>query len=89
MTSTHFANASGPYRLRDLKNGHFQIHKSNGPAFEGPKHLIAFKAQEMGIEDGELYIAFDELNKTGDDYAEFGIFGKFMFTQKDSKKRVA
>ena len=73
------------FRLRDLKNGFFQIHKQGGPAFEGTPRLLFDKAVMLGIKPQELAYAVQELQKKDDDYAEFGINGTFIFTKKDKK----
>lgn len=77
------------YRLRDLKNGLFQIHVSEGPAFEGSSKAIFKKCFELGIDYSEIDIAISEINKMNHDFADFGIFGKFIYTGKDSKTRAA
>ena len=75
------------YRLRDLKNGLFQIHVSDGPAYEGAQDVIIAAAINMGLDYDDLKFAVFELETTNHDYAEFGIFGRFIYTAKD--KHVA
>lgn len=89
MIATNFNDAQGPYRLRDLKNGRFQIHAMGGRAFEGTKLQIFKKAEEMGCEPTDLRFAVKELERLDHTYAEFGIYGHFLFTRRDSKSRVA
>jgi hypothetical protein len=77
----------GSYRLRDLKNGQYQIHQQNGQAFEGTWELIDLMAQEMGVDPLSLVIARKELTDNNDDYAEFGIYGTFLFTRRNEEHR--
>ncbi len=74
------------YRLRDLKNGQYQIHKKNGMAYEGTKDGIAHAAVKLGVDEKELGFAFEELEKRGHTVAEFGVYGKLIFTDRDQKK---
>jgi hypothetical protein len=76
----------GPFKLKDLGNGHFQVHSPKG-AFEGPKDVIFAKAKELGVQYGELDIASDFMEEQGHEIAHFGIFGKFLFT--DTKRKAA
>lgn len=71
------------FRLRDLKNGLFQIHKKNGQAFEGTPRSIFSVAIKMGIEEKELAYAVNQLQASNHDYADFGVNGRFLFTKKD------
>lgn len=73
------------YRLRDLKNGKFQIHVNNGPAYEGTLKQILRECKRFRMNLDEVEIAIMELHRLDDDYAEFGIFGSFMFTMRDEK----
>jgi hypothetical protein len=61
-----------------------QIHSPSG-AFEGTRERIMVKAVNLGVDKDDLLFALEELADTGDDYAEFGIFGKFLFTKRDRK----
>lgn len=74
------------YRLRDLKNGRFQLHVKNGPAYEGGLRSIAKQAAIVGLRLEEIELAVLELERTGHDYAEFGVFGRFMYTLKNERK---
>ncbi len=51
------------YRLRDLKNGMYQIHKKNGPAYEGTPTSIFKTAIKMGIQPGELTYSVEAMQK--------------------------
>lgn len=73
------------YRLRDLKNGLWQIHVSNGPAYEGTFSKIYRECVRLGLPHKEIEDAVVELRNNEDDYAEFGVFGTFMFTMRDKK----
>lgn len=77
------------YRLRDLKNGQYQIHKNSGPAFEGDLASIFKKAVVMGIQPDEFEEAVIELEAKQHDYAEFGIFGCFLYSMADATKKAA
>lgn len=66
------------FRLRDLKNGLYQIHKTNGPAYEGTPFSIFKEAVKLGVVQQELLIAVDFLKKNKHDYAEFNDYGRFI-----------
>lgn len=74
------------YRLRDLKNGLFQIHKKSGEAWEGTPKILFNKAMNLGVPEGELTKAVHRLTATGDDYADFESDGRFKFTSKGKRK---
>ena len=81
MLSRSFAEKGmGPYRLKQVDRGVFQIHRSRGPAFEGPKVKIFRKAIEMGISRKELKIALKTMKDNGHEVAEFGVNGFFLFS---------
>jgi hypothetical protein len=74
------------YRLRDLKNGLYQIHSMNpSVAYEGTKTEIFDAAVKLGIKADELVIAAYELKKTGHDYAVFGSRGTFIVTRRNNE----
>jgi hypothetical protein len=73
------------YRLRDLKNGRYQIHVNNGPAYEGSLTSIVRECTRLGLKFDQVEVAVLELNRLDDDYAEFGVFGHFMYTVRDAK----
>lgn len=75
------------YRLRDLKNGKYQIHVSKGPAFEGDRKSILKKCLAIGIRVSCFRAAVKELRKLDHDYAEFGVFKSFMYTIQDDRKK--
>lgn len=70
------------YRLRDLKNGLYQIHSSrHRPAYEGtPKSVFALAVQ-IGVQQDDLVYAVNFLNKNGHDYADFDDSGRFLNTK--------
>lgn len=72
----------GQIRLRDLKNGTYQIHSKKHGAFEGPLNPIFWKAVNWGVSMKDLNYAVKELERSGHDYADFGILGGFLFTRK-------
>lgn len=73
----------GAMRLKDLKNGKFQIHSKLHGAFEGDLNPIYWKAVKWGVSEKDLSYAIKELAKTGDDYAEFGTLGGFIYTARN------
>lgn len=73
------------FRLRDLKNGMFQIHKKNGPAFEGTPFSIFKEAVKMGVVQKDLIFAVNELKVQNHDYADFNDYGRFRFTKRNQK----
>lgn len=89
MKSSTNANSkrggSGMFRIRDLKNGQYQVHVNEGPAFEGTLKPIMKKCLELGMRLEEVEMAIVELGANGDDIAEFGVRGYFMYTLKDEK----
>lgn len=64
------------FRLRDLKNGLYQIHKTNGPAWEGIPQKVFEEAVKMGIQFPELQWAVRRLSMEHCDYADFNKDGK-------------
>lgn len=73
------------FRLRDLKNGLYQIHKTKGPAFEGTPRSIFTEAIKMGIVEQHLAYAVVTLDKKDHDYADFTTQGLFIATMKNKK----
>lgn len=71
------------FRLRDLKNGLLQIHKSNGPAFEGTVKTVLTEAIKLGVDPYELDIAVNEMRRNAHDYADFTVSGKFMYSRRN------
>jgi hypothetical protein len=71
------------FRLRDLKNGLFQIHKSNGPAFEGTPRSLFAQAVKMGIPERELSKAVNALHTYHDHYADFDDYGNFKYSKRN------
>lgn len=71
------------FRLRDLKNGFYQIHKKNGPAFEGTALSIFQEAVKMGVGQSDLVYAAHKLKERGHDYADFESNGKLKHTKKN------
>lgn len=86
MTEKQRFGGNGMYRLRDLKNGKYQIHVNNGPAFEGTMKVIVKKCVELKLHLDEVEEAIVDLSRLGHDYAEFGVFGHYMYTLRDEKK---
>ena len=75
------------YRLRDLKNGLFQIHsKRHNPAYEGTPRSVFATASKMGVPEQELATAVNQLQYTGHDYADFDDNGRFMYTKPGKPK---
>ena len=74
------------FRLRDLKNGLYQIHKKNGPAYEGTPKLIFKRAVQLGVVEEELTAAVTQLTYYGHDYADFGVYGRLMWTKKNGEE---
>lgn len=70
------------YRLKILNNGLYQIHSRDMGAFEGTPNIIKQKAIEIGIQPEELNYAENLMKTLGDDIAEFGYYGTFLFTDK-------
>lgn len=73
------------YRIRDLKNGKFQIHSFDGKAFEGNLKAILKKCDDFRLTYSEVEDALVDLRIKNHDIAEFGINGTYMFTYKDEK----
>jgi hypothetical protein len=73
------------FRLRDLKNGLYQIHsEKHGKAYEGTPKLLFLTAVQLGIRQRDLVLAVRTLQKNNDDYAEFSDSGSLLYTKKDS-----
>lgn len=71
------------YRMKDLKNGNYQIHSEHHGAFEGTLGPIFKKAVEIGVETSSVEKAVREMSRLNHKVAEFGISGIFMFTQSE------
>lgn len=71
------------FRLRDLKNGMYQIHKENGGAFEGTPLSIFQQAVKWGVVQKELIIAVNELKEKQHDYADFNDYGRLKWTKRN------
>jgi len=71
------------YRLKDLKNGVYQIHSEKKGAFEGTLQQIFNKSVEMGCASESVEKALVELNRLNHKVAEFGISGHFMYTLRE------
>lgn len=77
------------FRIRDLKNGLYQVHKKNGPAFEGELKQIAKKGKYMGINIDHMLMAIEKLCLNDHDYADFNDKGLLIYTQLDYKKKAS
>jgi hypothetical protein len=72
------------YRIRDLKNGLYQVHsKRHNQAFEGTPKTLFEKAISLGIKPMELSKAVHDLKQHSFDYAEFGDNGIYMYSKKN------
>lgn len=89
MSVAHPQRRFTMYRLRDLKNGQYQIHVQNGPAFEGTWLAISTIGEDCGVDPSEMEVAKQALADSGHDFASFGINGTFMYTSLDERKRAA
>ncbi len=88
VPTTAIRKPAGPFRLRDLKDGNYQIHSTRG-AFEGPKEMILRKTLELGIISTELEFAIGDMYRRDHNTAEFGVCGTFIYSHNDSKRQVA
>lgn len=77
---------NGMYRLRDLKNGKYQIHAMDGAAYEGDVRPIFKKCIELGLNPAEVEEAILDMKRQNHDYAEFGVFKTYIFSAKNDKK---
>jgi len=72
------------YRLKfKPETESFEIHSSKYGAFSGPFLKIYRKAVEMGVEPLEIKYALEEFAKNDHNVAEFGIWGKFIFSKSE------
>lgn len=73
------------FRLRDMKNGLYQIHKENEKhAYEGTPQSVFMQAVKWGVVQRELVAAVNELSNKGHDYADFNDYGRLKWTKKNS-----
>jgi len=71
------------YRLRfKPETKTFEIHSSKFGAYSGPFIKICRRAIEMGVRKDDIECALDEMAKNDHTVAEFGIFGRFIFTKE-------
>lgn len=73
------------FRLRDLKNGLYQIHKKGGQAFEGTPTPILQAAVKMGVSQNSLIQATLELQRSGKDFADFDEYGRLKFCKRNGE----
>ena len=85
LSKRTFAN----YRMRDLKNGSYQIHSTNDGAFEGTVTQIFAIGLQWGLNEEDMIQAVLEMEELGHDFAEFGTMGRLIFTGKDKKEYAA
>lgn len=85
MQQMEHGDTPGEMKLRDKKNGLYQIHSKHG-AFEGPLNLIYWQAVEWGLTTSELDFGIKVMKRENHDYATFGIFGGFIFSANDERK---
>jgi hypothetical protein len=85
MESRDTWNGGKTYRLRDLKNGLYQIHKKNGPAYEGTRWIVLTTAVKMGIREADLVQAVVALQKLNHDYADFTGYGELRYTRRNGE----
>lgn len=71
------------FRLRDLKNGLYQIHMTSGPAFEGTPRSIFHKAINLGVKEQALVKAVNLINLNNYDYADFYSSGEFKVAARN------
>ena len=78
MESRSFSNGRSldVFRLRDLKNGLYQIHKKNGPAFEGTPKSIFEKAVQLGVNVDDLTYSVNVMKTQHAHYADFDPSGR-------------
>ena len=88
MLNTEINDVPGEMRLRDLKNGLYQIHSKHG-AFEGRLNLIYWKAVKWGINPVDLAFAVKLMKTENHDYANFGVFGGLLYSAKDDETKAS
>lgn len=89
MHDFNYKGFGSSYRIRDLKNGLYQIHASEGKAFEGTiQHIFAI-GLAWGLDEEDMIAAVMEMTDNGHDYAEFGRYGRLIFTSRTLKYRNA
>jgi len=72
------------YRFKySPKYQQYEIHSQDSGAFRGSLLQVMKKAIDIGVIYDELRVAMQEMNKLNHNSADFGIFGKFIFTNKD------
>lgn len=72
------------YRIRDLKNGLYQVHsRRHNEAYEGTPRVLFEKAISLGIRPMELSKAVRDLQHHSFDYAEFGANGIYLYSKKN------
>jgi hypothetical protein len=77
------------YQLRDLKNGLYQIHETEGKAYEGNLQQILAIALLWKLDENDVVEALMQMTDHGHDYAEFGTVGRLIFTAVDHFKVAA
>lgn len=75
------------FRIRDLKNGLYQVHtRKGGQAYEGTPRSLFAKAIELGIKEEHLAKAVVIMSEKNHDYADFSPTGYMMATKKNGDK---
>lgn len=73
------------FRLRDLKNGMYQIHsKKSGIGYEGTPITIFKTALKLGVSSQDLTKAVNHLYVNGEHYADFDASGLLLATVKET-----
>lgn len=73
------------FRLRDLKNGLYQIHKKGGPAYEGTPRTLFETAIKLGVQEQSLVLAVNHLQELNRDYADFSPNGALLYTRTNKR----
>ena len=72
-------------RVKNLKNGLYQIHFYTGFVYEGSLEKVSKIAFHHNIDRDEVHQAIFEMQEYGHTYAEFGIFGMLLYTAGNEK----
>lgn len=73
------------FRLRDLKNGLYQIHsKKSGMGYEGTPVTIFKTALKLGVSKADLRKAVNHLFVNNEHYADFDASGLLLTTVKET-----
>jgi hypothetical protein len=67
------------YRVKNLKNGLYQLHSKKYGAFEGTRENIIGKCLQMDLDAKDIAYVFRQFDENNKDMADFGVLGGLLY----------